>query len=315
MWWPELTVDVVQADLQQVTRGGRRLSAALSAESVGSSINEGDEWTVVTKGVEVPPTRHGRFESVRNTVSLMKKKLTKLKYNLSMTTMHALSTFGSSHETFVSPLDFATQGGEELPNLPSGAADMNQYVELLTGVETCCVSVTSLLMDHIRDSRTSANLDQDLKDIQRDSVVVNGQLFRGAETGYQRIVNEIAKEITANVDAEEISRIALSVANRTFSGGIAFDNVIKIFMSDALDVLVVPISAEAEPLDVAIVSPCSVVVRAHTKYRIESEGKPVALVNACLLADIRMSDIKGSRASVFIESRKELIDFSIKEFK
>jgi hypothetical protein len=172
---------------------------------------------------------------------------------------------------------------------------------------TVCVPVTNLLLQHIREVQsTNEYFSQDVKDIQRDTLSVNGEKLIGSEVGYDKIVIAIAKWIKSTVDVEEIAKTALSVANRTFSGGIAFDNVMATFNADPL-VLVVPISAEAEPLDITVVDKAdgpSILVRAHTKYRLETAetSESLAIVNACMLAELCVEEMFESRAFVFLES-------------
>jgi hypothetical protein len=301
MWWPELTVDVVQGDLQQLGKEGKLVSN-LSTESVASS-DEGEksEWSIVTDGAVPTASSSNKFRSVLSGLNSVKRKIDRFRQNVAMTAFHAISAVPS--ESSVSPLDFAAASEQLDPSsLPSSARSLEQYTRLLEAVSSVCLPVTPLLLSHLRiDTRT-----QDVKDIQRDSVVVNGQLLTGASSGYQKIVNSIAKQITAPVDAEEIAQKSLSVANRTFSGGISLDHVLKIFGSDDL-VLVVPVSAEAEPLDVTVVAGEKVLIRAHTKYRLEpadgsiSENFP-ATVNACLLAELRPENLSTSRAYVFLDS-------------
>lgn len=293
MWWPELTVDVVQGDLQQV---GNKQSAA---ESVASSSEEEGEWTVITKDALPVPSTANKLRTVMKGIDSLKRKIDKFRSNISMTAFHAISAVPS--ESSVSPLDFAAASQQLDPkSLPCSAETLEEYVSRVSTIGSVCVPVTQSLTPHLESSTQT----QDMKDIQRDSVVVNGKLLRGADMGYQKIVNMIAKEIVCDsVDAEEIAQKALSVANRTFSGGIAFDNVLKIFAADEL-VLVVPVSAEAEPLDITVVSQpsCLVLIRAHTRYRLEPAGPGIPMVvNACLLAELRPGNLKSSRAFVFLD--------------
>jgi hypothetical protein len=304
MWWPELTVDVVQGDLQQLAKGRseKPLTSKVPSESMGPEMDgEESEWRIKTDNVVVPPTTSGRFKGISAKLSLMKRKINEFRYNMSMTALHASMMAANSE---ISPLDFCdgVSADIDIQSLPSKALSVEEYVKRFSEMGTVCVSVTTHCLSHMQSFESPT---QDMKDIQRDSVVVNGKIFRGAESGYQRIVNEIAKGITDPlIDAEEIARKSLSVANRTFSGGIAFDHVIRTLQPEKDDlVVIVPVSAEAEPLDIAVVENRNqILVRAHTKYRIEDHntGGPIGTVNACLLAEVRAERIQTSRAFVFL---------------
>ena len=287
MWWPELTVDLVQGDLQQV---GNKQSAAESV--VSSSEEEGGEWTVITKEAVPVPSTANKLRTVMKGIDSLKRKIDKFRSNISMTTFHSISAVPS--ESNVSPLDFPAASQQLDPkSLPCSAETLEEYVSRVQTIGSVCVPVSPLLTTHLESSTQT----QDMKDIQRDSVVVNGKLLLGAEMGYQKIVNAIAKEIVcSSVDAEEIAQKALSVANRTFS------NVLKIFAAEEL-VLVVPVSVEAEPLDITVVTnpSCLVLIRAHTRYRLEPVDGIPTVVNACLLAELRPGNLKSSRAFVFFD--------------
>ena len=298
MWWPELTVDVVQSDLQRISKSNRRMST----ESIPEDI-ESYEWTVKPES----GSRSSRFDSVLSRMKTIKHKIERFRHNLSMTSFHAThvrASTGRMDDQFVSPMDYC-EGTRVDSVLPSSAQSMEEYMDSMKQLgSTICVNVTSVLLREVQ----STNNYQDIKDIQRDSVSVNGEMYQGSQVGYDKIVNSIAKRIKSTSDVEEIAKRALSIANRTFSGGIAFDNVISTFSAENV-VMVVPVSAEADPLDITVVdrpdaSP-SVLIRAHTKYRLESlsDGKSVGTVDACMLAELCVERLESdSRAFVFLDT-------------
>jgi hypothetical protein len=298
MWWPELTVDVVQSDLQRISKSTRRMST----ESVPEDI-ESYEWSVKPeKG-----SKSSRFDSVVSRMSIIENKIERFRNSLSMTSFHAThvrASNGRMDEQFVSPIEYC-EGTRVESVVPSSAQSIREYMDLMKQLgSTICVNVTTLLLREVQ----STNNYQDIRDIQRDSVSVNGEMYLGSQVGYDKIVNSIAKRIKSTSDVEEIAKRALSIANRTFSGGIAFDNVISTFSAENI-VMVVPVSAEADPLDITVVdrpdaSP-SVLIRAHTKYRLESvtDGHSVGTVDACMLAELCVDRLgSDSRAFVFLDT-------------
>ena len=317
MWWPELTVDVVQGDLQQLSKEGKkdRLATNLSTESVSSSMKdetEEYEWKIRPSQVE-EKSKYSQFDSVLNRMKTIKKKIDRFRCNMSITAFHAVhvkaSQGSNDWDKYVSPLNYCDSSTEQMDCPPPSAANtVEEYRQNLKAMgTTVCVPVTNLLLQHVREVQsTNEYFYQDVKDIQRDTISVNGEKLIGSEVGYDKIVIAIAKWIKSTVDVEEVAKTSLSVANRTFSGGIAFDNVMATFNADQL-VLVVPISAEADPLDITIVDKAdgpSILVRAHTKYRLETAdtSEPLAVVNACMLAELCVEEMFESRAFVFLES-------------
>jgi len=155
------------------------------------------------------------------------------------------------------------------PQLPSAAKDLNEYHRL-------CKEFPNILRISI-DCEFAHEVDeyQDGKDLQRDSLVLNGEFISGADYGYKKIVEEVTHWCSSEKTAKKI----LQALNRTFSGGTAFDHVLQTFGTDFVDIT--PASAEAKPLTVAV-SPTAAIGSAHTRYLVfaENAGAQILEVNA-----------------------------------
>jgi len=205
--------------------------------------------------------------------------------NLTMGYASVLAAMGADIEDFhVAPslsLD---------PHLPSAAKDEDEYVRNLSDFP----DVFRLPLEHTMDEVDEY---QDGKDLQRDSLILNGHLLAGAELGYQGIVQETMRYGTSEKRAKRI----LQVLNRTFSGGSAFDHVLRCFGSEFVDIT--PASADAKPLAVAVTKGTSI-GSAHTRYvlYLQSSGRKICEVDATFTFDM-----KEEMRTFFLFFEKKLI--------
>lgn len=154
------------------------------------------------------------------------------------------------------------------PALPSAASTEEEYVKILTDFP----SVYRIEIQN--DFDEDVNEYQDGKDLQRDCLVLNGQFMAGAEYGYPRIVEETQYFAGTERSAKRI----LQKLNRTFSGGTAFDHILRCFGSEFVDIT--PASADAKPLTVAVTERISI-GSAHTRYLIFlSNGNKICEIDA-----------------------------------
>uniref|UniRef100_A0A0G4GDS1 Uncharacterized protein n=1 Tax=Chromera velia CCMP2878 TaxID=1169474 RepID=A0A0G4GDS1_9ALVE len=144
---------------------------------------------------------------------------------------------------------------------------------------------------------------QDVKDLKRDTVVVNGKLFQGSIVEYDEIVKEISELIARGVEgggtedfpssspdkikakdkggnesliehADGISRVLLHLCNRTFSGGNLFETFLEVVGNDSFG-LVVPLSNLSRPLEICVVGDAAS-LQGHIRYQVmESESLEV----------------------------------------
>jgi hypothetical protein len=133
---------------------------------------------------------------------------------------------------------------------------------------------------------------QDTKDINRDSLLVNGVAISGAHGGYDAAVTALADGLRAassdaggrtwHGDTEDLAaQLLLGTLNRTSSGFIAFEEVLQLLnCPDA--VIVAPESAAAKPLEAVVIGGL-VMGRAHTRYsvrRFDGSNAPLVMVDA-----------------------------------
>ena len=281
MWWPEITVDVIKSDLV--------LTPSFAVEA--DEEEEVCEWTV--KKSEAP-LKDTKFDLVRTLLQDGKRRIERIRFDLAMATFHALALQeGADLSDIASPLDFCTPSSSSVV-FPSAAADFEQYQSLLaqTDIFSFCIA------DEVaKQNLLPPKYQQDVKDLQRDSVCINGQFFCGAECGYEAILAHLVQLV-----GEPASR-ALSIANRTFSGGVAFDQVMRCFASDGI-VAIAPLSAEAEPLDIVVVPKRGILIRAQTKYALvaESHTDEIACsINACTLVELFFDSFQDPRAFVLLD--------------
>ena len=290
-WWPEITVDIVQGDLQRLALG-----------RVENNVSEsGGEWAlprVANQGKA--SSRFAVFDDLIATLADMKTRTEKLRQELCMSTFHSLvitAANGSRVETAM-PLDFAAVSSIP-PSLPSTTSSLSSYEHALSQSASLCLPVTNEVLSHLAEFDVDPHkfTAQDVKDIQRDSVCVNGCVLSGSELGYDSILAAVAHV----VGGDEMAAKVLSVGNRTFSGGVAFERVLQTFANDGL-VIIAPDSAAAESIDIIAVGNCAL-IRGHTRYVVRSvtDGRELCAVNATLMAEIPVNDVFSSRAFVFLE--------------
>eukprot|EP00397_Hematodinium_sp_SG-2012_P043824 GEMP01048803.1.p1 GENE.GEMP01048803.1~~GEMP01048803.1.p1 ORF type:complete len:309 (+),score=44.06 GEMP01048803.1:139-927(+) len=155
------------------------------------------------------------------------------------------------------------------PDLPSTATNADEYLKLVTDFP----AVYRIEIEHIFEDEIDEY--QDGKDLQRDCLLLNGQLLVGAEQGYAKIVQE-TQQFSGS---ERCAKRILQALNRTFSGGTAFDHILRCFGSEFVDIT--PASADAKPLTVAVTKGLSL-GSAHTRYLIfsQSSGEKICEVDA-----------------------------------
>jgi len=184
-------------------------------------------------------------------------------------------------------------------SFPVGAANLSEYRRLLVDLPLV-LSAERVLRFCVGE----IDVKQDTKDIGRDIVVVNGHKIVGSIGGYDAAVAALTgalQEATteellhsaeqpsrrhadswSNEELGRASQLILAALNRTSSGFMAFEEVLRIF--DCPDAVVVsPESAAAKPLE-AVVLGDVVLGRAHTRYavyRADAGGPgPLAAVDA-----------------------------------
>lgn len=253
-WWPELTVDVVESDLKSMHRKG---TVPMGEDTLVSC-----PWVLKpTKPQETNRSSSVSFEKVSLAVSIGLDRLDVLRYNMCMAVFHARMVVRG--EWAVSPLDFCRPSAH-------------------------CICIANLVENHTVD------LAQDVKDIQRDSVCVNGVTYNGSDTGYDGIHDIVCSHLGGSTaeGISEIASLAISFVNRTFSGGVVFDQVLQKFERDE-ECQIVPISNEAEPLDI-IVDNGVVLVRGHTRYRVVPEtGDLGIIIDGFCLVEFSMHRRRG----------------------
>ena len=256
------------------------------------------EWTI-KKPLCSPPHQSPLFSKYEIFLEkfLAKANLDRIRFDLTMACFHSWFVANSSGGSSVFPLDFC-RSSTSLPTSPP-ARNFDEYKAFIESFDVACIEVCDQVSGH------SVCVAQDKKDLERDSVNINGNLFVGAETGYEGIVNFLS-HIVGN---EIVPRLALSIANRTFSGGVAFDQVMRHFHVENL-VSIAPISAQAEPLDIAVVPERCVLIRAHTRYALLLDAElgnmnvpKLPFIEAFAVAEIPLTGTEP-RCYVFLEANK-----------
>jgi hypothetical protein len=302
-WWPEVTVDVLESDLKRFFPTEKR-----QVSEHRNSLEEEDEvecdWEIVSSEPSLSySNKFSKFRNLEKQLGAQRARIDELQLKMCSATFHTLMAdvglhSGNKIDRF-SPLNFCFSQTETFFD---------------DSVKVTSFDVSESVKMHASQFFADPNvfLSQDAKDIQRDSVCLNSQLLIGSECGgYQTILEVLVECIGAAgvhaddewEDIEQIAQVILSLANRTFSGGISFDKVLSLFQEKWL---VSPVSNEAEPLDV-IVTRASALVRAHTKYALmpleDYEGDVKKFVNANLFIEVPLVDVRGkSKAHLFIQS-------------
>lgn len=145
---------------------------------------------------------------------------------------------------------------------PSVAQSLAEYEQRLAVLPEC-MAVTREL--HLALDKVDPR--QDAKDINRDTLEVNGLQVFGAQGGYQAAVDAVAHALDAD-GSQTQAQLLLSLLNRTTSGFVAFEEVLRLL--DGPEVVISPESAKARPLELAITCDEHWVAlgRAHTRYAV-----------------------------------------------
>lgn len=145
---------------------------------------------------------------------------------------------------------------------PSGAQSLEDYEERLAAMPESVAIKRDLQL-----SLSKLDCRQDEKDINRDTLEVNGLEVKGAEGGYHAAVRAIAEVLDhgRGFGCSAAAQMLLSVLNRTTSGFMAFEEVLKLLEADV--VVISPESASARPLELSIVGGMAL-GRAHTRYAV-----------------------------------------------
>jgi hypothetical protein len=292
-WWPEITVDIVQSDLGSWSQNRDQTGDGEDDEEIEC------EWELIPSRTETIKSGFDKFDLVCVRLEEMKSQIETTRFNACMGLYHSLMAVSSDFAAYIgpiSPLEYC-KASVRLDNYPSESVNISSYSLAMKNFNTHCFDVTDLLLDHLVVFPPDNN-HQDIKDIQRDSVVVNATLLSGSEKGYRGIIEYVDGFMSAG--SKLSSRQVLSVANRTFSAGVAFDKVMTLFGCEGL-VYIAPVSNQAEPIDI-IVKNVSVLIRCHTRYAIvpESGSEEETKVDAFTMIELNQSEPVKSRSFVWL---------------
>ena len=290
-WWPEISVDVVQGDLRSFG-----YQSNYSTESVASSEGEDEieEWTIVPnpEGSSGPSQFH-LWEELDGRTTAARRRIERIRFDICMGVFNALVLVKQLHPSpphpIETPVKFCVESIMSDRSIPSSATSMDEYLAMVRQWNLVCVSVTPALSTHIVDAH------QDQKDLQRDCVRINGEVLNGSVVGYPSILKQLSEAACGDT---ALATRSLSVANRTFSGGVSFDQVMRFFANEQL-VFLAPDSTSAEPLDVVAGDNGVVHVKAHTRYSVfgEKDGRNLFSVDAFLIAEIHHVNTRASDSS------------------
>jgi len=271
-WWPEITIDVLQSDLRKFFSQG--LSPPKKRTPV--TTNMAGEETVQSKWVlrdleDISASPEDKWEKIESKITVISHRVDEMRFILCSSTFDALVGVVALGKE----LDFA--GGRHVSPLSFCDLDSPIPVTCTNSNHMRLIDISKKVVEHVEIFNQGSTTGQDMKDIQRDTLLLNGLLLKGSEMGYKGICDAIG---TSN------SQMILSLANRTFSGGIAFENVLTIFGTQYEHVS--PLSSEADPLDV-IVSGDVAIIRAHTKFSLANtiDGPEGGIVDANVYIQLR----------------------------
>jgi hypothetical protein len=129
---------------------------------------------------------------------------------------------------------------------------------------------------------------QDEKDLKRDSFLINNEFYLGSSLSYCQLIQilEIKCSLTSS-----LSKLAVALGNRTFSGGNSFQFVLDSFKLEE-GWFIAPDSAAAKPIEFHC-GPSGISIRAHTRYSvISSEDEIMYKIDAWFLCEV--ADTKGA---------------------
>lgn len=180
---------------------------------------------------------------------------------------------------------------DRTPELPAHASNIEEYKKL-------CRTFSKVWRIRI-DQPCQGDVDeyQDGKDLQRDSMILNGEFIAGAEYGYARIV----EAVTFWSENENTAKRILQALNRTTSGGTAFDHVLRSFGNFEL-VNISPASKEAKPLAVAV-SNIAAIGCAHTQYLVYEQENNEKIAEIDAYFTFRMSGDQMQSSFLFLDLR------------
>ena len=258
-FWPDLTLDAVEEDVAAIASTVKLSQEKSLRDPVSDSLFEQIEMTLAQLRYQLDARRiecmqilnSSTFDSSAFTVS-------------SRPTIRLVDRFIADFSPSHSPSDKQDASRDKfissclLPQLPQFLAP-----ELFRGLDE--------------------DVAQNTKDLARDVIVVNGRVIKGASTSYF----EIRQALSGMTGSDSVASTALTVAARTFSGGVSFQRVLTLFdPPPASRLFIVPESAAAAPLEI-LAGPGKALVRAHTQYSVratELEDSRLVVLDAWLVA-------------------------------
>lgn len=293
MWWPNITLDVVQGDLKALSSGSLEL---LPDDEEFTKC----DWSVLSSSEGSIQSSFDKWDVLMDTMRTTSRRLDSVRFDLCMSLFQAYMVKAGLAEQVkasVSPVDYCVASTIDAAGFPSSTCDSTKYKNLANIFDSVCFDITDLVLDHA--VVFPPDYVQDLKDIQRDSVCINGSTLLGANVGYDNIVKTLEASLPSN--SEELAKSILSIGNRTFSGGVAFDKVLSVLRSDEV-VLVSPVSSDAEPIDVVVLKD-RVLIRCHTRYSImpaHDESWSQFKVDGFTMVEVGNFELVNSRGFVWI---------------
>lgn len=181
---------------------------------------------------------------------------------------------------------------------PSAAQSLEDYEERLAALPESVAIARDLQL-----SLSKLDCRQDEKDINRDTLEVNGLEVKGAEGGYHAAVRAISDVLrhAGRGGCTEAAQILLSVLNRTTSGFMAFEEVLKLLEQGDF-VVISPESASARPLELSIVGNVAL-GRAHTRYAVHRADASGQLLSVDAFVCFR---VDGEKLRQLVEEKVDL---------
>lgn len=199
----------------------------------------------------------------------------------------ASNRLARSVQELFGPLSAPKAPPDLVAELPSRASNLVSYQHRLAALPRSLFVTKSIPL-----CVGNVNQYQDSKDINRDELLVNGLHISGASGGYSAAVTAIADSLRAascdeggqewNGNAEELAaQLLLSILNRTTSGFLLFNEILRLFDCEEV-VNVAPESAAAKPLEALVLGGIAL-GRAHIPYKVvrsDLSGGPLARIDA-----------------------------------
>eukprot|EP00971_Amphidinium_carterae_P148202 2937506-Amphidinium_carterae.1 len=287
--WTSLTWDELWEDLEEYAAEGPALtSPAKDLQSTMSKVHSGQVADCVA------PADVDALLSAHRALDATSSDLQTAMGRIELSNIDVAATMASlMHGPLCPPGASTTVEGEELiswvmrtfapevaPKVPdtwppalgelTSSADLNDYCQRLLELPS-----TIYVRRGLRLCIGELDKYQDTKDINRDSLLINGQALSGAHGGYDAAVASLVHGMHAASNgcktrgpSEEAltgaAQLILGALNRTTSGFVAFEEVLRVFGCPEL-VVVQPHSSAAKPLE-AVLFGGIVLGRAHTRY-------------------------------------------------